>query len=263
MKRLFIALASATAIALGLGGAAQADTPPSFGEDLSSDENQPLTSTPNADQARDNFFSQLSGVKTEDFEGLSPGATEPITLKFGSTTGILIGGGMINNLPTGTDGGLYPISGNQYWSFKDSTTDIINDSFSIIFSEPQVALGFYATDIGDTQGGSQFNLAFDLLNGGTMMLPLDYTSAIPGGSVFYFGLIDVENPFTSVTFTSDSPSGIDDLAIDDLSVVSLNPVETKVPEPSSILGILALAAFGVGSRLLRKHKSASSVTSDV
>jgi phospholipase/lecithinase/hemolysin len=44
------------------------------------------------------------------------------------------------------------------------------------------------------------------------------------------------------------------------SVVNSEP-SSSVPEPGSALGVLAFGALGVGSRLKRKHKEASSVKS--
>jgi len=41
--------------------------------------------------------------------------------------------------------------------------------------------------------------------------------------------------------------------------ISPNPDPEKVPEPASVLGLLAVGAFGAGSTLKRKKKAASLV----
>ncbi|WP_206758544.1 putative Ig domain-containing protein [Nostoc punctiforme] len=94
-------------------------------------------------------------------------------------------------------------------------------SFQLNFNTPQVAIGFYVTDIGD--GGGQLNLT--LVNGATkqIQIPHKIDNNI-SGSKFYFGYIDVANPFTKVTFsasTSNDGYGIDDITVADAEQIKL------------------------------------------
>lgn len=117
-----------------------------FGEDLGQGESVRLPSHPNSDVAHNDFLSNLVGVGTENFESFASGTGAPLPLTFpGAGTATLNGDGFIARVTTGTNGvGRYPISGNQYW---DSS-----NVFSIDFSAPIAAFGFYGVDIGDFGG---------------------------------------------------------------------------------------------------------------
>lgn len=242
LPKLFLSLISPSLL-LGYTSVVGATTLTFFGEDLSSNEDERMTFTPNADQARDEFLSYFDQIEIEDFENFSKGTLGPITLTFGDTTATLSGGGQINELSTGTDRGLYPISGNKYWSFADLVSE---DAFTLEFSTAQAAFGFSATDVGDAQGGSQFSLDFELLDGSIKNIPIPHTLPSPGGSVLYFGLIDTENPFTKVTFNSDRPAGFDGFAFDDMTIGRSNQIKESqdIPEPSSILGMIGIGFLG-------------------
>lgn len=217
-----------------------------FGEDLGLGENTRLPSTPNADTARNNFLSNLVGVGTENFEGFAPGSTPPLSVAFpGAGTATLLGTGSIENVPTGTNGfGRYPISGNQFFE-----TD--SGNFSLNFSNPVAAFGFYGVDIGDFNG----QVTLTLLSGQTQTLTVPNSLNIQGGSVLYYGLI-AENPsevFTSVTF-GNTLSGTDTFGFDDLTIGSLQQVQPpqSVPEPASLLGLLTIG-ISTGCFLKRKQ----------
>ena len=216
-----------------------------FGEDLPTVKDQPLDLTPNADQARDNFLSSLTDVQIEDFEGLAIGSAAPLTLDFGETAATLTGDG---DVKSEASAGTYAISGQQYWSWTSSNTSP-DEQFSIQFEEAQAAFGFSATDVGDTFGGSGLIVSFGLANGETLDVPLNNSRAGDGnvgGSALFFGYIDPENLFTSVTFKSDRLIAWDGFGFDDLIIGTSEldePEPTEVPEPSSLLGLLSLGLF--------------------
>jgi hypothetical protein len=247
MKSNISLIGAATILGIGLTtGSAQAYTI-FFGEDLGLGELTRLTSTPNADAARNNFLANLVGVGTENFESFTPGTTSPLSLTFpGAGNATLNGGGLISSVPTGTNGvGRYPISGNQYWE--------TSSNFFIDFEESIAAFGFYGIDIGDFNGQVTITLA----SGTNQTFNVGNTINAPGGSVLYFGIIaENENEtFTSLSF-GNTASGTDFFGFDDMTIGSIQQVQPpqSTPEPASLLGLLAVGALGASSTLKRKQK---------
>ena len=208
----------------------------------------------NALAARTSFLASLTGVGTEDFEGFAAGATPPIALVFpGAGTATMNVGGagiMRSTVCCGTNGvGRYPTSGTKWYETSSST--VTGSSFSIDFSAPVAAFGFYGTDIGDF--GSSLTLRFFLFGGGTYDYLLPYVPSCCGGSVrdgslLYAGYINTTT-FTRVEFIgSAAPSSADFFGFDDMTVGSRESVTGVVPEPASIalvatglLGLLAVS----------------------
>lgn len=219
-----------------------------FGEDEGLGRDTRLASRPNADAARDSFLSNLGlgNVGTETFESFEPCVTPPLTLNFsGASTATLEGSGRVCNTPTGTSEGVYPISGNQYFT----TLDI----FSIDFSQEINAFGFYGIDVGNLNAQIVLQLE-NTLTGLSKLLTLDNTASFnqPGGSVLYYGVIAQDDfSFNKVTFAN-TAIGYDYFALDDLTIASIKSVEPQaVPESTSVWGwILGV----VGAGLLLKHK---------
>lgn len=195
-----------------------------------------LTSHPNADAARADFLSYLVGVGTEDFEGIAGGTTTPLSLVFpGAGTATLSGSGVVADL-AGEDGfGRFAVSGTHFLQ------DVQAPGFQMTFSDPVAALGFYMVDVGDFAG----QITLEMVNGThtDVLIPSTINSA--GGTVGYFGVIDLEASFTSVSFTTPAGTG-DFFAFDDMTIGSQAQV---IPEPSilALLGI-GLAGLGLGRR---------------
>lgn len=206
-----LSVASGIVFAAGIGTMpVHAATLQFFGEDLGLGESIRLPSTPNADTARNNFFSNLIGVGTETFESFSNGTPAPITTTFGAfgDTATLTGAGNISEVTSGTNGvGRYPISGTKFYE----STGV----FSLAFSAPQAAFGFYGVDIGDFNG----QLTLSLLNGGTKTITVPNSTLVPGGGALYFGIIETEaaDLFTGITFGNTAP-GTDFFAFDNFSI---------------------------------------------
>ena len=243
MRKLFmvVTLVALVAFGFGMAGPAQALSVTYFGEDSGLGENTPLSSWANAAQAEADFLANLVGVGTENFESFADGTAAPLLLTFpGAGTVTLQGDGEVNEVPSGnTNGkGRYATSGTHYWETG------ANFNFSIFFSNPVAAFGFYGIDAGDFQG----QLTLDLVSGGTQTLNIPHTVSAPGGSVIYLGVIenDPTLQFTSVSF-GNIGSSVDNFGFDDMTIGSLEQVQ-PVPEPSTILlvgtGLIGIIGFG-------------------
>ena len=227
-----------------VSGAANALPTTFFGEDTGLGELSPSLSAfpnpfPNATAAEADFLSNLSsGVGTEDFETFGDETGAPLVLSFpgssGSITATLSRTGVINDVPTGdTNGnGRYATSGTKYWD--------ADDDFSITFSSPVSAFGFFGIDIGDFGGQVTATTAGEL----NMTFTIPNTTLGLGGSVLFWGIIDRAASFTSITFGNTAP-GTDFFGFDDMTIGDLQQV--TVPEPGTlaifVLGLAGLAFF--------------------
>ena len=190
-----------------LAGHANAEVLTFFGEDLGLGESTRLETWPNASAAASDFNSNLVGVATESFENFSSGDSAPLNLTFGTTTATLTGVGSVIQVASGTNGfGRYPTDGKNLFE-----TASLN--FSVNFDEPQAAFGFFGIDLGDFQG----RVTFTTINGGRTTCYIPHTIGAPGGSVIFFGIIDTDNPFTSVEF-GNIGSGADCFGYDQMTV---------------------------------------------
>jgi hypothetical protein len=220
-----------------------------FGEDLGLGELVRVPH-PNADAARAQFLANLSNPFTANLENFSAGASAPLVVNFGPAgTATLQGDGVIVAVPSGmTNGfGRYPISGTNYW---DSS-----NTFSITFSQPQVAFGFYGVDIGDFDG----QVTVTYLDGTAQTLTIPNTTGGLGGSVLYFAFIDIANPFTSISFGNTSVgTGIDDFfAFDDFTIGTAQQVVVAgVPTLTEwSMALMALLIVVSGMFYIRRQRT--------
>jgi hypothetical protein len=232
---------------LGTASIAQADPTTFFGQDAGQGEGVRLATHPNADAARNNFTSNLSGVGTESFETFPNGTSTPLILVFqGAGTATLSGSGSVSNVPSGTNGfGRYPITGNQFFE--------VSGQFVIDFSSPVAAFGLYATDIGDFNG--QLTLTLLRTDNTTFTLTVPADINVSGGGVLYFGLIDTANPFTRITF-GNTAGGVDVFGFDDMTVGSVAQVQ-PVPEPATMF-LLGTGLAGIAMKARRRRKAGRS-----
>jgi hypothetical protein len=260
MKKSLVLAIGTVLIAFGIVGTAQAIQLTFFGEDIGPGDGtgQRLTATPHADTAQLGFFSLLlPGVATEGFDSFAaPTAIADLPpINFaqpsGNVTATLGGSGVVTaeaspSSATGT--GLYPISSPNYLSTSARLTSSLI-AFSLTFSQPQAALGFFGVDIGDF--GGQVFLGFELAAGGTLHIEIPHTigtALTTGGSVLYFGIIDTENMFTKVTFFN--TTGTDNLAFDNFTIASASQV---IPEPNTLLLLGSGLVLGGFARWRKKR----------
>lgn len=210
-----------------------------FGEDAGLGEGSALVNHPNADTARAAFLANLIGVGTESFESFSAGASN-INVNFGAAgTATLGGSGAVASVPVGQTNGVgrYGISGTNYWEASSG-------SFTLTFSNPIAAFGFYGVDIGDFNG----QVTLQLANGVVQNYVVNNTVNGAGGSVLYWGIINEDNPFTSITF-GNTASGSDYFGFDDFTIGTVDqiapPVDVPAPAPLLLLGagLLGLGAL--------------------
>ena len=172
---------------------AQASLITFFGEDLNGS-NTRLGTTPNADVARDDFFSFLVNPGTENFEGFTDGIT-PTTLTFGAVTGTLTNitdTVLINDIPIGVLGGLYPISGDNI--LRQNT--VLDGSFDIEFSTSLMAFGMFGIDVGDSSG--ELNITLHFTAGGLQNVAVPHNiSDSSNAAVLYFGAISSDTTVTA------------------------------------------------------------------
>ena len=182
--------------------------------------------------ARNAFLAFLSaGVSTENFEA-KPLGSPPIALSFtgglGTINATLTGGGALVGAPvTGT----YATSGTQFY-------DNQFNAFKITFTSAIAAFGFYGTDIGDVNQALQITLDEGL--GSQRVFTVANTVGGANGSLLFWGIADVGQTFTSVSFAQ---SGSDRFGFDDLTVGDVKQVTGGVPEAST--WAMMIAGFGI------------------
>ncbi len=203
--------------------------------------------------ARNQFFTRLTGVGTETFDGIAVGTAVPLNLMFpGAGLATLVGGDGI--VQSGLNGaGRYPVSGSNYLETTSATGGA--STFQINFANPVAAFGFYGSDIGDF--GSQLSLVFTLVGGGLTTWTLPYTTGsgytpARDGSLLYAGFLS-NTAFTSVAFngtSSDDIFGFDDMTIGSEGQV-LPPTTTPEPATFVLLGVGLAALTAVARRRVR------------
>ena len=213
-----------------------------FGENLTPDgmvTGDPVT-------AHDRFIGSLvSGVGTEDFEtgGLSlsfPGSTGDITATLSG------GGATVRDFP---ESGRFATSGSSFVQ-TDSGGD-----FTIQFSAPISAFGFYGTDVGDFGN----KLTLELANGTTTVLEVGNTGgsqASTNGALLFFGFIDKEDSYTKITFHNDPGTedvfGFDDMTIGDFeqigTIIAPDTGMPAIPVPATLpMLMLAIGALSLSA----------------
>lgn len=219
-----------------------------FGEDLGLGESTPLpvASRINSTAAQNAFLANLIGVGTETFEGFATGTGAPLNLTFpGAGTATLGGSGSIQTVTPGTTNGVgrYAISGSNFWEASSG-------SFTIGFSNPIAAFGFWGVDVGDFNG----QVTLTLQSGSVINLTVPNSTNIAGGSVLYYGLIasGAGELFTSITFGNTNP-GVDFFAFDDMTIGSLQQVR-PTPEPGTLV-LLGLAAALAGATVRGRRRA--------
>ena len=224
--------ATMVALVMSMAVQAQAYTSTFFGEDLYPGGS--VAGAVNSQAAADSFYSHLTNVGVEDFESFSNGDSAPIVADFGAAgTATITGDGSIYG-PSGA--GRFATSGTHYWEVSTES------GFTLTFSDPVAAFGFWGTDIGDFLG----QLIVTLSNGTSYNVP--HTINAPNGSALFWGIIDTDSLFSSVSFTKDQGAASSDyFGFDDFTIGSetqVVPEPGSVPEPSTFI-LLGLSLAGL------------------
>lgn len=248
----------AVAALIASAAAAQAAPMTFFGEDLNNSEAVALAATPNADAAKANFLSFLTGTSTEDFESFSAGTSTPLNLSFTGSAGALSatlsgGNGAVASVTPGTTNGAgrYGTSGSNFFEVAAGGAN----NFVSTFATAIAAFGFNGIDIGDFGGRLSLDLTFDNNTTDTVNVPTTEGSVgSTGGSVFYFGyIVGTGDPLiSSVSFKTTTGSG-DIFAFDDFTIGDRDQVTMPaIPVPAA----LPLLATGLGAMgLLRRRRA--------
>ncbi|GAB5452645.1 MAG: hypothetical protein Hals2KO_29730 [Halioglobus sp.] len=220
--------------------AAQAVPVTYFGEDLGLGEGTALGATPNADAAQASFLSGLINPGVETFEGIAGGTGTPLGISFANgVTANLTGTGNVTALAEGvTNGaGRYGVTGDggqeHYW-------EVDGAGFTMTFSQPVSAFGFYGIDIGDFSG----QVTVTTVGGLNQVFNVGNTINGAGGGVLFWGVIDAAATFASVTF-GNTNAGTDIFAFDDFTIGTIEQVR-PTPVPASV------ALVGLGLLLMRR-----------
>lgn len=233
-------LATTAVILAGLAGSAQAAPVTFFGEDLNASGVTPIAH-PISDATSTNFLSQLTSPGVETFDTFANGATA-VAPSFGNGITATLNGGTINNF---SNAGRFAISSPNYYEADTST-------FSIHFSGPIAAFGFYGTDIGDF--GGVLSLTLTDTGGRTSSLVVPASQGSNGaqpqnGSVLYFGFYDLSDTYTSIAFNNSNTTDV--FGFDNFTVGLAAQVAPGVPEPST-WAMMILGFAGVGFMAYRR-----------
>ena len=141
---------------------------------------------------------------------------------------------------TSSSNGRFATSGDAYVNIA------LGAGLTISFSDSISAFGFYGTDIGDFGG----QLLLTMTNGSTVDVTVPNTVDSPDGALLFWGFIDTENSYTSISFSN--TSGSDSFGYDDMTIGTREQI-VPVPEPATIL-LLGIGLIGLAGASRRKIK---------
>jgi len=246
MKKVLTSLAT-IGVTISTVGLASPSNAAQFFYGLTGDSRPDVTLS--AQQAEANFLANFDNIYVETFEEFETGTTAAgenvLNIDFqNGAEAVLTGGGAIRDAAFE---GLQPISGNKYWSL--TFAEEVQDSYTISFTQGQAAVGFYTTDMGDA-GNNLFSLLLSYEDNSEQLVNLPHGTT--NASEFYFGYLDPNRLLKSITFLANGPIRRDGFGLDNLTIANKEQVSTPVPEYSSVIALLGLAALGVGS--MRKYR---------
>jgi PEP-CTERM motif len=222
-----------------------------FGEDIGDGENSVIAS-PNSDAQQAAFLAALINPGVETFEGMATGVPGVVNFAGAGVTATLSGGTVISQADGTTNGfGRYGVTDDPDENENFLETAGGTNAFTLTFSNPIAAFGFYGIDIGDFNG----QVTVTTVGGLNQLFNVGNSINTTGGGILFWGVIStsVAELFSSVTF-GNTGSGDDFFAFDDFTVGSFEQVR-EVPEPESMLLFsMGLGLLGMG-RLAKRSKT--------
>ncbi|MCP1677189.1 hypothetical protein J2T57_004366 [Natronocella acetinitrilica] len=207
-----------------------------FGEDQ--DANQTVPADSEAVDAQEGFLDNLEGVRVEDFADVDEGEVFPIDIDFDGISATLDGTSDVGNtgVTSNNISGRFPVVGDKYLNV--GTSDAAG--FELEFSEPQVAFGFFATDVGDFDGNLELTLD------GERNYVVDNTiGSFMTGALLFWGIVDEENPFQTVSFENSDEDWRDAFGFDGFTIGSEAQLVDRDPQAVPTPGTLTLLAAGL------------------
>ena len=206
-----------------------------------------LPNIPNSTAASNAFLADLQGVGTETFESMQDDQAVPLILVFpGAGSATLDGANaMIRSTRAGstTGSGRYGVSPSHYLEVRGSSI------FTIKFSQPVAAFGFFGVDIGDFSG--ILDVTFNTSAIGLLSIPLAPMIGADGSVIFYGIIGEPGEEFTSVAFHTQGAA--DMFAFDNMTIGSRSQVIQNNPAAPGPLGVLGLGSSYLWWRRLRKR----------
>jgi hypothetical protein len=110
---------------------------------------------------------------------------------------------------TSTLNGAFPLTGTNFVALSGGS----DQSFTINFSSPESAFGFFGSDI----ELNELQLTLTATNGAQEVLVVPVTAPQGSGGCFYYGVIEQAAPFVSIEF-KDVGTNQDGFAFDDMTI---------------------------------------------
>jgi len=170
--------------------------------------------------AQASFLASVAGSQTESFESF-PTASSPTTLVFGTMSGNRTVLSVANS--TNTLNGAFPLTGTNFVALSGGS----GQSFTINFSAPATAFGFFGSDI----ELNALQLTLTSTNGTQGIEVVPVTVPQGSGGCFYYGLIDQAAPFVSIEF-KDVGANQDGFAFDDMTIGTPISTSDGLPPPT-------------------------------
>jgi hypothetical protein len=173
-------------------------------------------------KAADQFYARLTRPSLETFETY-PTGFRPTTLAFGTNTATLSGTyEPVFSYASSTSAvsGGYAFSGTNTLGISGHQ----GENFTITFNTPQAAFGFFGSDV----ELNNLHVTLGYPDNRALEIPVPITTPQGSGGAFFFGIVDLGDPFTSVRL-SNVGSFNDGFDFDDMTIAGPDQVCPAYP----------------------------------